>query len=174
MKISVLHIILKHYDTLRDSNSGRVSFVDLSTFIGLPLLLGLLSAFVGLKVGKDFYSLSVTFFGIFIALLLNIQVAVFGVFQRSWSKLSDEILDELRADKISQRRGLLRELNVNVSYLIVVSCVCLVAYIILFSLEYESPYLKIFSIVLYAHFMLSLLMVIKRTHALFQGEYDIS
>jgi hypothetical protein len=173
VKISVTHIVRGHFGTLRNAATGRISLSDLFIFLATPIVLAFLLQYSSLKISKDFYNLSITFFGIFIALLLNIQVAVFGVFQRNWIKSDDHILSSIQLEKLGQRRKLLSELNTNVSYLVVLSCICLIIYIGLFSFEADNPVSRFVTIVLYVHFTLTLLMVVKRTHALFQGEYDM-
>jgi hypothetical protein len=173
VKISVLHIIAEHFRTLKDTETGRIPPSDLIIFVAIPIIFAIGSTFCNIKIGKDFYNLSITFFGIFIALLLNIQVAMFSVFQRNWSKQDDHILSQVQSNKLEQRRRLLSDLNVNVSYLIVLSCLCLIVYIFLFSTEAENLAARVVSCFLYTHFTLTLLMIVKRTHALFQGEYNI-
>ena len=173
MKIGVAHIIRGHFSTLWNGADTKTRLEDTGIFVALPLIIGGLCLACDLKFTKEFYNLSITFFGIFIALLLNIQVAIFGLFQRSWVSPKDEMLVDEHMDKIEQRRTLLQQVNLNVSYLIVLSCVCLVADIILFVLETDNWFSKIVTPILYAHFMLTLLMIVKRTHALFQREYEV-
>lgn len=173
MKVSVVHIIIGHFKTLWVGASFKSRAEDTFIFLLVPIIIGFSSVFVNINISKDFYNLSITFFGIFIALLLNIQVAIFGLFQRNWRAPHDDILLSQQIEKLEQRRKLLGQVNTNVSYLIVLSCLCLVANIGLFVFDANNSIARIISALLYSHFMLTLLMIIKRTHALFQKEYDV-
>lgn len=173
MKIDILHICIAHFKTLRNPDSHRLSSIDVFIFFMLPAMIGAGSLLLDIKTGKDFYNVSIAFFGIFIALLLNIQVAIFSIFQRNWNKPTDEIMSNVQQQKLEEKKNLLKELNVNVSYLIVFSCIALAVFIVMFALGAESKLSVFISSTLYFHFILSLLMVVKRTYALFQGEYEI-
>jgi hypothetical protein len=122
-------------------------------------------------VGPDFYNISITFFGIFIALLLNIQVAVFGIFLRKWEKPEDKRYADQIAKKAQDRNILLREVNTNISYLVLISFFALIIFLVFYTLKYIDGIFAAFSVFIYSHFLLTLLMIIKRSHAIFQGEY---
>ena len=173
MKFSLRHIFVAHFSTLRHAGSDEISKVDVFWFYGVPVLFGICAAVTDVRAGRDFYNLSITFFGIFIALLLNIQVAIFSVFQRRWPDSADPMLSEIQRDKLLQRNTLLRELNITVSYLIAISCVYLSAAIVLYTLDVSNKAADIVCAYAYAHFILTLLMVVKRTFVLFQSEYNI-
>jgi len=171
-KIDVSGIVIEHIKTLRNASSQKLSPIDVFLFYGLPVLLGGMAFWFGVfVVSRDIYNISVTFFGIFIALFINIQVAVFGVFQRQWRVSDDPRIAELQQEKLLQRRDLLAEINSNISYLIVVSCMALVVFLILFVLDAKGNILGAMSAMIYFHFLLTLLMVVKRAHALFAREY---
>ncbi|QDH74990.1 hypothetical protein FKQ52_09375 [Brevundimonas sp. M20] len=129
-------------------------------------------AYSSIKFDSNFYNVSITFFGIFIALLLNVQVAVFGIFQRKWEKPEDENLAEIQKSKLEQRRSLLGELNSNLSYLILISCFSLVTFLVFFVFPFRGSFSSVISCVLYGHFVLTLMMSVKRAHTLFQMEYE--
>ncbi|MGW5841105.1 hypothetical protein ACWFZ6_24255 [Methylorubrum extorquens] len=173
MKIDVFHICTAHFRTLRNPDAKRLSSIDVFIFFMLPFIIALGSLPLDIKTGKDFYNVSIAFFGIFIALLLNIQVAIFSIFQRNWNKPLDEIMSNAQQQKLDEKKHLLKELNINVSYLIVYSCVALATFIVMFALDAGNKFSAFISTILYFHFILSLLMVVKRTFALFQGEYEI-
>lgn len=135
MKIGILHIVKAHLGTLRNERSGTLSKVDLFIFFIFPILIGTASHWLTLQTGREFYNVSITFFGIFIGLLLNIQVAIFSILQRKWTRTNDEIINKGIEEKSEERRKLLGELNINVSYLIIISCISCVIYIILFGFD---------------------------------------
>ncbi len=118
MKINVSYIVVDHLNTLRDARTRKISKSDLFTFYAAPALIGTLSFWKLLGLTKDFYNLSITFFGIFIALFLNLQVAIFGILQRKWERPDDDKLAEIQAETLNNRRLLLKEMNANISYLI--------------------------------------------------------
>jgi drug/metabolite transporter (DMT)-like permease len=171
MKIGVASIVKDHYRTLVSPASLWSSVGDIMLFCGIPIIISLFGYEKGFKLDKDGYSISITFFGIFIALLLNIQVAVFSIFQRKWTEPADK--REARAQKqtVATRRALLEELNANISYLVLVCCAALVITLLCYLLKIDSRSASAGTITIYAHFLLTLLMVVKRAHALFQTEY---
>jgi hypothetical protein len=169
-KINVVPVVRDHLSTLHGEDKSRISVVDILVFYGSPVAVAGLIFFVKLRLSGDFYTLSITFFGIFIALLLNIQVAIFSIFQRGWSPLSDSRLQEIRTDALKDRRSLLSELNANLSYLILVCGAALVLSIVAYIVECLRVWPALLAFV-YFHFTLTLMMVVKRSHALFKREY---
>ena len=172
MKINVWQIIIDHLDTLRNDVSKRISFVDVLTFFIFPILCSILGYLACVKVSKDFYNVSITFFGVFVALLLNFQVAAFGIYNRKWSLSEDEKLSLNQVEKIGIRRRLLKETNANISYLILFSALSILFFVILYTVEKTTRMAGFVSLFIYIHFVLTLLMVVKRSHALFRKEYD--
>lgn len=171
MKIDFRPIVRDHLATLHAAGASRVAPFDIALFFGLPAVLGGLAFWLGFCVEADAYNVSITFFGIFIALLLNIQVAIFSIFQRKWEVPSDKRLATIQEETLKKRRRLLGELNSNISYLTLVCFTALVAFLILFVFKWTTGVAPALGILVYAHFMMTLLMVIKRAHALFQMEY---
>jgi hypothetical protein len=117
---------MDHLNTLRNGETKNIAFFDIALFYLLPLICGLLALFLSCSVTDEFFNVSITFFGIFIALLINVQVAIFGIFLRKWDLPADERFAEIRLEKLAQRDRLLREVNANLSYLILISCLALV------------------------------------------------
>jgi hypothetical protein len=171
MKINVAPIVRDHIDSLYDSRTNRVSLFDFALFYGLPIIAAGASYYVGLRLKPDAYNISITFFGIFIALILNIQVAMFSIFQRKWEYPSDKRIASSMADTLADRKKLVIELNANLSYLILICCVALALSVISFIKVGDGEFIPAVMLFLYAHFLLTLLMVVKRAHALFHKEY---
>ncbi len=138
----------------------------------VPLVAGSLGFFVGIKASKDFYNVSVTFFGVFVALLLNFQVAAFGIYNRKWNISDDEKLSQKQMEEMEVRRQLLKEINANISYLILISILSILLFIFLYTVEKAGRVAATISWIIYIHFILNLLMVVKRSHILFRREYD--
>lgn len=172
MKINVYSIIRCHWRTLSRADTGKISASDIFLFYVLPAAAGLIAYIFCFTVKTDVYNVSITFFGIFIALLLNIQVAMFAIFQRKWDDPEDERLAKLQRARLAVRRKLLEELNANISYLMVVSSVSLIVFLGFFVADSGSGINPAIGVILYSHFILTFLMVVKRAHALFQKEYS--
>lgn len=171
MKINVSSIVRDHLETLYDSRSNRTSLSDFAIFYIVPTISAIISYYFQLKLDANAYNISVTFFGIFIALILNIQVAMFAIFQRKWEMPSDKRVAASMASTLAARKRLLIELNANLSYLILVGSVALVLSLMSFIKSFDNRATPAVMVFLYVHFLLTLLMVVKRTHALFHKEY---
>jgi uncharacterized MAPEG superfamily protein len=171
VKIDVSSIVVDHIRTLHVADSKRVSFSDLLLFYATPFAAALGSDRLDLEARADAYNASITFFGIFIALLLNIQVAMFAIFQRKWDVSTDPRLQKIQSETLANRRALLTELNANISYLVLVCCAALLSSLAFYVQKSEHGVAPAIMVFLYIHFMLTLIMIIKRAHALFHKEY---
>ncbi|MHA4838173.1 hypothetical protein [Sphingopyxis sp. MSC1_008] len=171
MKIDIRQILWDHFGSLKDEETRLPMGKDYFIFYVVPGILGSISFFKSLSFDKDAYNVSITFFGIFIALLLNIQVAIFSIYQRKWKDSEIEAEKDAYNYELNMRRRLLGQLNSNISYLVLVCCASLIlsisCYIGALFISFPSAIL----VFLYAHFVLTLLMIVKRAHALFQREY---
>lgn len=171
MKINPTIIILDHLNTLRDSRTGKASAVDFTVFFALPGAIGGAAYYWKFNVRPEIYNASIAFFGIFIALLLNIQVAIFAILQRKREKSTDSKIEKIENDELLDRRILLGELNSNLSYLVLFCCFSLVLFLVFYATDETSGISSAISTILFSHFVLTLLMIVKRSHALFQKEY---
>jgi hypothetical protein len=126
----------------------------------------------GLSLAEDYWSLSVTFFGIFIALLLNMQVAVFGIHQKDTIKKAAIELTEAGENEERLKRTLIAELNASLSYLTLVSTISLIVSFCAFIWKTNHGLMVSASIFFSTHFALTLLMVLKRSHILFKREFS--
>jgi len=169
VKIDVTSIIIAHWQTLYNAEKKRTSYFDICAFYVTPVILAVITYASGVQFKPDHYNASITFFGIFLALLLNIQVAIFAIFQRKWEPRLDPRQASLQTQELADRRQLLAELNVNISYLIVFSCGSIALILVFFISSIEIGPSVI--VLLYVHFLLTFLMIVKRSHALFQKEY---
>ncbi|WP_221989771.1 hypothetical protein [Rhizobium laguerreae] len=173
MKANVFHILLAHLATMKVDGENRYHRPDILLFFAVPLLVCIFVWIVGGRLDKDAFNVSISVFAIFSALLLNVQIALFSIYQREWKAKGDSISAEIQHEKARLRRELLGELNTNISYLIVLSVFSVTVFLIFFVSTdmdlIETPV----SVYLYGHFLLTLLMVIKRAHALFQKEYQV-
>lgn len=172
MKINIGPIIGDHLRSLRNENDQSRSYIDYFIFFVIPILCGVYSYRENFRLDRESYNASITFFGIFVALLLNIQMAIFSIYQRKWNRDLESIyVDNDRAD-VEIRRRLLEQLNSNISYLIIVCCITLVLVLSSYIRSTSNLVVAALTVVLYAHFILTMLMVVKRSHSLFQREYQ--
>jgi hypothetical protein len=174
MKANVLHIIQAHLATLKTDGEARYHRPDILLFFILPLLISVMAWAFGGSIEKDTFSVSISVFAIFSALLLNVQIALFSISQRDWRPERDKLSADLQENKLEERRELLAELNTNISYLVVVSCLAVTSFLVFYVVKKTDCIETPVSIWLYAHFFLTLLMIIKRAHALFQKEYEVT
>ena len=67
---------------------------------------------------------------------------------------------------------LLREINANISYSILFSIIAFFSFIIVYALDIENSFPTMMAAFIYSHFILTLLMIAKRSHVLFEKEYQ--
>ena len=155
MKFNVLFILRDHFRTLYDAGNKSLSIFDIVIFYLVPLSAALTAFFFDIKLKNEAYNLAIVIFGIFIALLLNIQVAIFSVLHAKWQPPSDpKLLEKFEQDK-SDKNLILRELNTNLSYMILLCS--LVLFVAAFSYVFGKYGLLTSSFLVFAftHFVLS-------------------
>lgn len=169
-KINVISVIRSHIDTLRDG--GKIVRDDFLLFYLLPLIMGIASAYMKWEVPEKALELSISVFSIFAALLLSVQVAMYGVALRDISAPEDKKKLTHFNEMKKVRNGLIRELNSNISYLILLSVLTVTVTLLLFFFSAPRIYGSGVALTLYIHFFLTLLMVIKRSSIVFSREYE--
>ena len=174
MKVDVSCILRDQWNTLGGSFFGWAS--DLFFFIAVPVLLAGLAMRAGVIFPAEVYGYSLTVFSIFSALLITAQIAIFGLFQNQTGFPSDgeiESISMVRERRMSKRcRENLKQLNSNISYLTLLSCIS-ASFVLAFVAFEVSPRLETFlAVLLYGHFASSLAMVLKRFHIVFESEYN--
>jgi len=172
MKIGIGGILIDHIGTLRDARSGQVSFIDICIFYALPIILAVLVFFDDFSFKNEIIGQSIAVFAIFSALLFSVQVALFGIYTKKRSDL-DDYAKAFAIERLTARRDLIRETNANISYLIVVSAISVTILLVAFATDISNRFEPAVAVFLYGHFMLTLLMIIKRVHALFDREYRL-
>lgn len=145
---------------------------DLLLFYVLPVLLAFVVVIMKWEVPEKALELSISVFSIFAALLLSVQVAMYGVALRGITPPDDNKKAKHYEELKANRNILLKELNSNISYLILLSVVTVTVTLILFFLSTPRIYGSGLALCLYLHFFLTLLMVIKRSSIVFSREYE--
>lgn len=177
-KINIWSIVSGHIMTLKDSSSGRVSFLDYATFYGVPFAVAVLFSILGIKVTSDANSLLVNFGAIFTALLLSVLVLVYD----QGEKLRVAKVEQTQKHNIELKKSLLDQLYYNICYAIVVAVtlvfLCLVYtflpdknYIVtfkqqVFSFDFKLYLASPFILIVVLNLLLTILMVVKRMHTL--------
>ena len=174
MKIDISHIVADHLRTLRSDGESKTSTNDVLVFIVIPITLAIITAYLYTISDKQVYTASISIYAIFIPLLLNIQMAIFSIFIRKWDESDDKNLQAIIQEKLEQKRQLLKELNINLSYLVIFCSFSVTIFFILYTLDITGRAGLAITVAIYIHFITTLLMIVKRSHALFQKEYEES
>jgi hypothetical protein len=170
-KINFANIVLSHINSLRDDRDAFL-WSDVILFFGAPLLAGALFGYFGGAVSKDAFGQSITAFSIFAALLLSVQVALYNVSLRPISPPEDP-REKKRFDLINATRfELMKDLNDNVSYLILLSVCSVTIFLAAFVMDWRGAWVSGAGFTLYVHFFLTLLMVVNRASIVFSRAYD--
>jgi hypothetical protein len=172
-KINVLGIVTSHFQTLRDLRTGRRSLADLITFVAFPVAAAAYLVYRGVSIPSGAISILLTCLSIFVGLLFNLLVLAHAM-------RSDR---RTKADN-PYERPLLREINANLEYSILVAlvaiCILLVPVFVpsLGSISggedawrESASWLAFGTFVLLLNFILTLFMILKRMHSLLFLEY---
>jgi len=170
-KVNVWAIADRHFRTLRDPRGG-FPVGDMLTFVALPMVFGIGVGWLGVCISAGALELSTTVFSVFAALLLSVQVALYSVSLRQIQKPSDSRLEKHFEAQRVHRTTLLRELNDNIAYLILLSVLYITIFLAAYIWAKQSSLLSGFIGGLYLHFFLTLLMVVKRASIVFSREYE--
>lgn len=176
-KINIFSIISGHLKTLKNASDASVSLQDYFTFFILPLLFSLTFYLLDFKLTDEITSLLVNFGAIFTALLLSVLVLVYD----QGEKLDNRIPERAPAN-IEIKKSLLKELYFNICYAIVISVslvfLCLIETVarghfipisisdFSYIFDLSSVLLTPLIVFLTLNLMLTILMVVKRMHAL--------
>lgn len=172
MKIDVSPIIKSHLKTLRSDEKGRRSYFDFSIFFGVPIVLGFVVYDFRIEFFPAFYPIALSFFGVFLAILMNVQIGLLSVYQKEEIAPADPKLIPSFHTKLANKREVIRETNFNVSYLMLF---CLLSFPILMYFctdGISSASRTAISVSLFVHFFLSFLMTAKRSFVLFSYEFS--
>lgn len=168
MKINVFGIIFEHFATLRNASTERMSYIDIILFLVVPLVCAIFSRLTDFKLDEELYGFSVSIFSIFSALLFSAQVAMYSILRTPRLKNSDSIEDEKEKERFQKERKFLSEIMTNISYLILLSFICLIAVFVFKAFKFAPEIETAVLLALLLHFVLNLMMVVKRTHIAFK------
>lgn len=171
-KINVLTLIVAHIRTLKDHRTDRYSKRDIGLFIFVPIMLGFLSYYLGLSLsGSARESLS-AIYAVFAALLLSAQIGLLGLRRnRTYEDLGAIERNRMIEDD-KAFNSFLRSLSANISFLIFLSVVFLLAVVLRIVASGLKEVLDATLLTLSAMFFINLLMVIKRVFVAFDASYE--
>lgn len=172
MKLNIWEILDTHFRSMCSSKSKLAALMDIFTIFIVPLAAATAAVATIKTVNYSFYGVSISVFAVFAALLLNTQVAIFGIYGRIPKEPTDSKLKKQFNEKLTLRNGLIKELNVNISYLMILSVISLFAFCLFYISEIPESVEVFISSCIYTHFSLTVIIVIKRAHALFSNEYS--
>lgn len=168
MKINIFILIHHHLSTLKNEGTKDTSIADVIVFFLLPVAAAVGATVYRFSPDREIYNITVAAFAIFAALLLSVQVALFSILQRPPQR------DDT---KTKTRVSMLRDLNINISYMTLMSCLCVAFSLFFHSLNFRAICLFSYTetalfVFLVTHSILTLMMVVKRTFVVFHKEYD--
>jgi hypothetical protein len=163
-KINVTGIVKDHLDTLCDFGTQRISPFDIILFFVVPAFVAVPVALFTVPLTSNIASLLITILSIFAALLFNLLLILFDIMRKS----------ETIRGQAQIQNDFLQEIYNNVSYCILLSIV-IVLLVIVALIDINIPVINriITGTVVYltSSFTLTLLMVLKRIHALLAVEF---
>ena len=177
-KINISCIIRGQLSTM--GGTTRIWALDFVVFLAIPLLCGALIVYFDVDVDAETYGYALTVFSIFSALLITVQIAIYGLYSKQCDHLAllqekDEkaksVGDSALVTRYKKRAEKFSLLNANISYLTLLSCVCASFFLIFVAFKLSADFEKFVAVFLYVHFALSLVMVLKRFHIIFESEY---
>jgi hypothetical protein len=180
-KINIFGIVIRHFSTLRNVGSDKLSISDISTFYIFPLFVSIIFIYFSIDLSKDLVNIIVTAGSIFTGLLLNLLILVYD----QKSKLGKIDSDKSDWKIIQTRHNILRETYFNIAYSTILSLLLVfisILQIIFFSSKIGIPIFDIVNfdismciispviIFIGMNLVLTLLMIIKRIFMLLTTE----
>lgn len=170
-KINVFPIVKRHFSSVLRKTNGRISWTDVGAFIALPVAVGIFCALDVVEISEQLSESAIAVFSIFGALLLSVQIALFGIVQREQSAIRAAKQADMNQRRMQERLELVRELNGNLSFLTIFCVIASSLMLTFILLRIPRPVEVFISVACFLHFALSIIMVIKRAHILFDKEY---
>jgi hypothetical protein len=164
-KINVIRIVTDHYSTLKRYNRTNICKSDLLTFVALPFLLAVVSAYLNLKFTDPIINILISALAIFSGLLFNLLVLLHAIKIRNVNYINEK-----------DTKDFFKQIYANISYALFISIliVTLLCIVIFFrsnaavTLNLRDPILVRFGngviFFLLAQLMLTLLMILKRMY----------
>ncbi len=137
-----------------------ISIADIVIFYGIPIAIGLVSHLFCISISSNVFDVSVAAFSIFGSLLLSVQMALLALYHKEWREPNDKKKVEFYRQMHARRNTLLKQLNTNISYMVVVSIIAVLIFVSFYAFEFGDDLESSISIVIYVHFSFTLIMCI--------------
>lgn len=171
-KINPFRIISDHFRTLKEHGSTSMGVGDAFIFFLIPMILAGVSFWREINFKAETVNIIVTAFSVFAALLFNLLMLIYGLVQRK----DDSNESRLKAT-------FLKEIYSNISFTVFVSLLIIVVAVV--AMTFAAPeklptgtgstavglVYTLILVFLMSHFLLTLLMVLKRVHILLAKEF---
>jgi hypothetical protein len=166
-KIDVSSIVTEHAATFRDYGTGKRSISDVCLFVGLPFVVAAVAVWTGIRIRVSAVTAILTASAIFVGLLPNLLILVLTFLMNAKGEPSD----------FQIRKRFMREITAHVSFSFVLSLalasVAIGALMLLQKDENPVGVTATFLLVLGSvALLLTMLMLIRRMHALVVSEFD--
>lgn len=157
-KINVWDIIVEHFKSLRDADSGKASKTDVALFFAGPIAPLVVIVAFGMRLSDSTISVLATALSILAGLLFNLLVLLHSL---------ETAPRDPAFNKLMKRFA--KELHANIAYAIVVSLIALIPLVIAsyFDLkDWRRTAFGVVAVYLAVHFTLTMAMVLKRMDAM--------
>ncbi len=162
-KIDMSSVFAGHFKTLVDYRTGKTSKADLILFYVIPILLGGGFSYTGVRFTDDAIGITMTALAILAGLLFNLLILLHGLSTSDAHPRRERVLK------------LARQVNSNIAYGVVVSLVAMVTLVVAANLDDNHAYRawsEGASMIIVAHFVLTMIMVLRRMHVMLQDNLD--
>lgn len=164
-KVNITSIIIGHYNTLVCYRTKKPMYGDYFLFLGVPLILSIISFYFNLKINVNSAAVITTAVTILAGLLFNLLVLLYSVACNRKKPYTNR----------EDTSNFFLEINSNISYSIFISLLSLIPliYLSIFQDENSAAINILSNIVIFIiiHLLLTLVMILKRIHVLFSTEF---
>jgi hypothetical protein len=177
-KINVIRIFRDHFFTLTDSRREKswaailhshIFWQDIVLFYAIPLIVGILLAFFGIRPSDAVIHVGLVALTIFVPLLINVIFLIHTVLDTFRNRKTEN-------DESERKRmvaiAILQDIFCNISYSILVSLVTILALAGCMITLLSSSFLHGIVYFLATHLLLTGLMILKRLHVLLATSFE--
>lgn len=173
MKINASDLVIDYVATIKGDRWNFGSIADaLVLFVG-PVIASIATYWIRSDIDQSIYLSFFTLFGVFIAVFMAIQGVLVPLYHTSRRSSKDVKVDDRLKKEYIDRIRLIREVSSTLSYLKLFSLLSMIIFMIPISTGSDLFLFKWISIGLTSHFLLNILVVLKRINALFKYEFEI-
>lgn len=164
-KFSVNKIIRDHINTLYDERTKKKDKTAIFANFILPLIVAILFIYFRIIILSSEFTVILTAFSVFAALLLNLMILVFSIVNREKEKGDDK--------RDMKKINLLKETYENIQFTVLISVIIIVLILLMLFIPFNIILDLVLSFATYYlifTFIVTLFMVLKRTHSIMSGE----